>query len=164
MARYFDPKVWRPIPGFENYVCDRDGNVANRDSGVVLVKQLLNCRRSKVTGEEIGTRGYTLHYTGHYKKGKHTNVSVVSCIRRAWPDLPTDHIVLDDVKYRQCFPGNDWYYISQDGVLVNHRYNDRRIAIKIRKDGGASARVSIDGRQSVVDIDDLVDAVWFGVS
>lgn len=164
MARYFDPKVWRPIPGFEHYVCDRDGRVMNRETGTVLIKQRLNNRRSKRTGEPIGTEGYTLRQTGFYKTSKRTNMSVESCIRRAWPDLPTDHIVLDGIEYRQCFPGNDWYYISQDGVLVNHRYNNRQIALKIHKDGGASARVSIDGRQTVVDIDDLVDEVWFGVT
>lgn len=161
MPRYFDPKVWRPIPGFETYVCDQDGRVANRETGTTLYLNYLFRYQSKRTGETLGTKGYTLVRKDDHGNRKNIKLSMQACIRRAWPDLPTDHIVIDGVVYRQCYRGNDWYYISKNGVLINHRYNNRRIRITYRKDGSASARVTLHGVQETIDVDMLVEHVWF---
>lgn len=160
MARYFDPKVWRPIPGYEKYVCDKDGHVANRQSGVTLSLTYLNRHRSKRTGEIIGTKGYGLLKSGYPGDSRRANMTPQACVRLAWPDLPIDHIMVDGVEFRQCYPGNDSYYISAEGILINHRYNNRQIRLVIHSDGSMTARVTLDGIQHVVDIDDLIDQVW----
>lgn len=160
MEKYFDPKVWRPISGFKKYVCTQDGRVMNRETGNILAKCFINRHRTKRTGKCIGAKGYILRASDVCNNQKRSNISVTSCIRLAWPDLDISKIVLDGVEYRQCYPGNDWYYISKDGILINHRYNDRRLKTRTRKDGAVVARITLDGMNRTVNVSKLFNTVW----
>lgn len=155
---YFDPKIWRPIPGFSKYVCDKDGHVANRRTGCHLTPYHLGSRRLK-SGERSGTWGYDLQ-RDTFKGSQRVHMSILQLLDLVWPDLDNGTLELDGKVYVALTYAAPGYYISQDGDIINRRYNMRHIAQEVHKDGTASVRLTVNGLQAIFDVDTLIHEAW----
>lgn len=143
-----DP-AWRPIPGFDQYICNSDGEVYNLKRKSYLRSHQAN-RRSQA-------KSYTLWYDDGSKRKKH--ICVRQLIKEVWPEYGNPLIIfVDDVEYRQL-PEWQNYYIAQDGTLINHDYNDREISTTWHGDR-ETARISVDQIQITICINDILKELW----
>lgn len=155
---YFNPKIWRPIPGFPNYVCTKDGQVANSKTGRHLTPYNLGSRRRK-SGLHTGTKRYDLFKEGYFGSQR-VHISRLRVIELTWPDLDTSYLIEDGVEYLELTHSAPGYYISKEGEIINKRYNMRHMAVTILRDGSAKVRLTIDGIQHIFDVDKLIEEVW----
>lgn len=142
-------KNWRSIPDFEGYLCNREGEVYSLKTRQYIHPAQSNWRSSP------GSYAYTL-YAGKHKR---RHISVKNLVKLVWPDWfgPLD-LMIDGVEYRQL-PEYQDYYISEDGILINHAYNDRRIATVWHGDK-ETARISVNQIQITISINELLKELW----
>lgn len=143
-----DPN-WRTIPGYDHYICNKDGEVYSLHTKRYLTPSASNRRYSP------DSKSYTL-YVSKFKRG---HISVKNLIRLVWPEWssPID-LMIGDIEYRQV-PEYPNYYIAEDGTLVNHSYGDRVIATTWSGDK-EYARISVDQIQFTICINDLIKTIW----
>ena len=141
---------WRPIPGFENYICNTEGEVYN----VTRKSYLRACASNPKSPNSVS---YNLIGPG----GRRRHISKPQLLKEVWPEYGTRLVIfINDVEYRQL-PNYQDYYISEEGILVNHRYGNHVMSTEWHGDQ-ETARISVEQIQITICINDILRQLWYG--